>query len=154
MCQSNCLWTLNGAIIPQYYGNSLTYHGMVPLLTYLSGHDLNWILIMEIWLRYAVVNTIMFHSFHQFCAFITFLFWKIESQMIRDAKLTAKLPSLLACLWLPIHGVDLGKVNFICKHLEILIFIKRLAFFIHIFRRPSAIKGLHIKYYIGLASTW
>ena len=90
MCQRHYLLTPHDAVIWKLSGGSLRYHGAVPLLLYFSDHSLNWILIMDIWIRYVVVNTIMVHSFHEFCAFLTLLLWTIEIQMIWDAKLTAK----------------------------------------------------------------
>ena len=83
MCPRHYLWTPNDAVFPQLSGHSLPYHGTLPGLPSFCDNILNWIFIMEIWIRYVVVNTIRFHSFHQFCAFLTLILWRIESQMIR-----------------------------------------------------------------------
>ena len=48
MRQRQYIWTPKDAIIPPSYGDSIPYNGMVPLLTYIYDHALNWILIMEI----------------------------------------------------------------------------------------------------------
>ena len=98
-----------------------------------------------------------YHNFSRFSWILFFShFYPLNHQKSNDmgCQTHRKTPSRPGFLRLPIHGVDLGKVTVICKHLGILVSIKVLAPYIYPVRTPYSIHGLPIKHSIGSVSTW